>query len=386
MKELYQPLRAAIRGTLQGPGTLGTVLLCETLLSYLPTGSTKEQPNRLLKAYDLVPMSTLRSTKRVDLRRFAELRAGVIYVGKPAFQKIWVPLYRALGSASARATAATMLKFLEQLRAGRTNDAVARASSVVVTQFKQDLIEIGVVRNCRIFTTIESDGCACDIMSAEEYVARVFVPEHLPPQMSTRSFLRIAMDLFDPLQVKAQITKVLLQQHTILLPRTTVHARSVVFSPSAFTLLTEGNLFSWMSRTDALRMVKVCTPMFADYFKFSAREVQAIVRRRPRLTRCVRNAVTCVRSKTRVTRQLLAVVCVVAVMLAEEEGLLRAKPKYKGIYDATSMWRFMHLRELRQIVRRADEGLLDTRDFRIVLDRVVDLRGHTSTTTSAAVL
>lgn len=86
------------------------------------------------------------------------------------------------------------------------------------------------------------------------------------------------------------------------------------------------------------------------------------------------------------TRQLLAVVCVVAVMLAEEEGLLRARPKYKGIYDATSMWRFMHLRELRQIVRRADEGLLDTRDFRIVLDRVVDLRGHTSTTTSAAVL
>ena len=108
-----------------------------------------------------------------------------------------------------------------------TNDAAVKASSVIVMQFRQDLIEMGVVRHSQTFTTIEGDSCACDIMSAEEYmyVFRIFVPKHLPPQISTRSFLRIAMNLFDPIPVKAKITKVLLQLHTILMPCTTVHAR-----------------------------------------------------------------------------------------------------------------------------------------------------------------
>jgi hypothetical protein len=48
--ELYDPLLAAIDGTLSGPGTLGTVLLCETLLSYLPTCMPKDQPYRLAAA------------------------------------------------------------------------------------------------------------------------------------------------------------------------------------------------------------------------------------------------------------------------------------------------------------------------------------------------
>ena len=88
--------------------------------------------------------------------------------------------------------------------------------------------------------------------------------------MSTRSFLSIAMDLFDPVQLKAMLAKILVQDKTCSVPRTTVHARSVVFSHSAFTLLTEGNLAAWMSRLDAIRMVTVSAPIFTDYFSFTS--------------------------------------------------------------------------------------------------------------------
>ena len=53
--------------------TLGTVLfLCETLLSFLPSGMYRDQPTRLLRAYDVVPMSKLSCSHRltfVPLRR-----------------------------------------------------------------------------------------------------------------------------------------------------------------------------------------------------------------------------------------------------------------------------------------------------------------------------
>ena len=38
--ELYDSLQAAISGTLTGPGTLGTVLLCETLVCQLAQPET----------------------------------------------------------------------------------------------------------------------------------------------------------------------------------------------------------------------------------------------------------------------------------------------------------------------------------------------------------
>ena len=45
VKELYGPLEATVKGTLTGHSTLGTVLLCESLLmiSFLPSGCTLDQ-------------------------------------------------------------------------------------------------------------------------------------------------------------------------------------------------------------------------------------------------------------------------------------------------------------------------------------------------------
>lgn len=46
VQELHDPLVAAL--VTGGVGMMGTVLLCETLLSLLPTMSTKDMPYHLL--------------------------------------------------------------------------------------------------------------------------------------------------------------------------------------------------------------------------------------------------------------------------------------------------------------------------------------------------
>ena len=223
--ELYAPLLAAINGTLSGPGTLATLLLCETLLSFLPTCHSKSQPYRLLRAYELVPMSVLGSTKRLDLRKFAELRDGLLYVPTPKFEKVWVPI-RSLPT-SAKAIATSMIAFLNKLHARRSSsDAVSKAGDIVATQFKYDLVDMKIVLSIDSFKKVKGDGCVFDVMTAEEYTDRVFDPQQLPSEMSTKSFLNMAMDLFDHTRLKACIAATLAKEMP-LVPRTTVHACKV---------------------------------------------------------------------------------------------------------------------------------------------------------------
>lgn len=162
-------------------------MLCESLINFLVTGSPQYQAYRVLKAYDVLPLSALARTRRVDLRSFATIHHGFLYVTRPVLEKIWVPM----GSltASARATASAMLSFLESLKAGRNSlMATTRAADIIVNQFKHDLIEMGVVKSAKHFQTAEKDDCIRDAMTADEYVSRVFVPQNLPSEMSTRHF------------------------------------------------------------------------------------------------------------------------------------------------------------------------------------------------------
>ena len=68
VEDLYKTVEAAIQGTITSAGTLGTVLLCETLLSYLPTSCTWNQPYSVLNAYGVTPhCCVLPSCACVDL-------------------------------------------------------------------------------------------------------------------------------------------------------------------------------------------------------------------------------------------------------------------------------------------------------------------------------
>ena len=118
VEDLYKTLEAAIQGTITGGGTLGTVLLCETLLSHLPTSCTWNQPYSVLNAYGVTPRGVLALNRRIDLRAYVILQNDVMYVPRAMFVRVWVPLNSLVSSA--RATAIEMLKFLEQLHTGRT--------------------------------------------------------------------------------------------------------------------------------------------------------------------------------------------------------------------------------------------------------------------------
>ena len=363
--ELHNPLLAAINGTLSGPGTLATIVLCETLLSFLPTCMPKGQPYHLLHAYDLVPLSALESTKRLDLSKFAELRGGLLYVPTPKFEKVWVSM-RHLPS-SAKAIAASMLEFLNKLHAQRSSsDAVHKAGDIVVKQFRYDLVDMKIVLSIDSFKKVKDDGCIFNIMTAEEYTDRVFNAKQLPSEMSTKAFLSMAMDLFDHTTLKASIAATLAKEMP-LVPKTKVHEWSITFSPSVFTMIVQGDMSSGgMTSADAERIVMAATPLMRDYFSLTQREIKKIVSPRPRLTRCVRNAVTTVRSTTTSTSHLLAVACIVAILLARSEKLLRSEVQFTRIYTATNLSRYVTLKKLKDIIQRADDGELDTQNVRVV--------------------
>ena len=58
LQELVAPLQAALDGSLDGPGQLSTVLLCKTLLSFLPRMSLRDMPYNLLREYRIAPIES----------------------------------------------------------------------------------------------------------------------------------------------------------------------------------------------------------------------------------------------------------------------------------------------------------------------------------------
>ena len=297
------------------------------------------------------------------------LQNDVMYVPRAMFARVWVPL-TSLG-ASARATAVEMLKFLEQLHTGRTMGlASARAASVIVKQFKYDLVEMGVVRSKTHFKGVSGDSCIADAMTAEQYVDRVFVTERLPATMSTKSFLSIAFDLLNPRDLKKSLATALLRQAEVV-PRTSVHARLIIFSTSVYTLLTRQELSAGVSVDDALKLVMAASPLLKDHFCFTVVERKEIEKVRPRLTRCVRTALSKVRRRNRHPKHLIPVACVVSVLVAEGEGLITARPDYRRIYRAANLSRCIGLKQLRKVVAEAASGRLAVRQCRLVLDRVI---------------
>lgn len=91
----------------------------------------------MLKAYDILPLSVLGHTCKVDLSRFAILRGGVLHISRPQLE-VWVPLSSLPYSAHATATSMSIME-----------DRLIR-----------------------------------DTMTAKDYISCVFIPCNLPLNMS----------------------------------------------------------------------------------------------------------------------------------------------------------------------------------------------------------
>ena len=88
IQELFDPLQASYTGQLEGKGALSTVLLCESILSFLPSMSTKDAPYHLFKEYDITPITSgvIATKRRINLEGHAELRGGLLFVSGPVVQ------------------------------------------------------------------------------------------------------------------------------------------------------------------------------------------------------------------------------------------------------------------------------------------------------------
>lgn len=383
MQELYSPMKAALEGRLMGEGTLGTVILCESLLCYLSSGQRKNQPSKLLTAYHVMPRTEHEKSRRVDLSAYA-MTSGedeVLYVPRPAVEKVWVPLLSLRLSTSARAIAKQIIDFLNVLqdhngRSGRRGSPhmIAKAADIIVLQFKQDLMDIGAVRDIRRLNGDISDGHVKDVMTAGQYVDRVFIPDNLPEGMSFKTSLSMAMELMNPRDLRDRLATALLR-HVKVVPKTTVHARSVVFSMSQYTLLLGGQLSALeLTNDDIHRLVIAYVPLLDEHFGrlIFKKERKLVLQCRPCLIRCVRGAIRFVRRKTRSTRHLLAVVCFVTVMLAIAEKLIRRKIKFISLYRATNLSRYIRKRDIETIVRRSRaEEEYGLPECRIILDNFI---------------
>ena len=122
------------------------------------------------------------------------------------------------------------------------------------------------------------------------------------------------------------------------------------------------------------RMVTAATSLMKDYFDFSQRQIKNIVNPRLRLTRCVRNVVTFVRTKTTYTRHILAAACEAAVLPAKDEKLVRKKVSFELIHRSNNLHCLVTMKKLQEIVRRADSGELDEQDVRVVCATVATRR------------
>ena len=92
VKELFEPCEASYRNALEGSGAVATLLLCESLLSLLPSMSVRDMPYKLLREYKIAPFNTIFRERRIVLSRLATVRNGMLLVPQPVVHRVFLPL------------------------------------------------------------------------------------------------------------------------------------------------------------------------------------------------------------------------------------------------------------------------------------------------------
>ena len=100
VRELFAPLHASITDAFLGTESLATILLCETLLSILPSMSVRDMPYKLLKEYGIAPLGqgVIAQEKRILLTQCATLHRGLLHVPRPLFHRVFLPLVELLSA------------------------------------------------------------------------------------------------------------------------------------------------------------------------------------------------------------------------------------------------------------------------------------------------
>lgn len=134
INELRAPLFVIHSGAMDGRGAVATALLCEILLSLLPTMSLKDRPYQLLKDYHITPIESgvIGRMNRLYLRGLAVLRGGVLYVPTTVVHKVFIPLRHL--PATGKKQVIAMLKFLQTLYTRNLQD-IKKCTQILLTEY-----------------------------------------------------------------------------------------------------------------------------------------------------------------------------------------------------------------------------------------------------------
>jgi len=224
-----------------GAGMMGTVLLCETLLSILPTMSTKDAPYGLLRAYDVTPIGSgvMARERRLCLLRFANVVGGILQIPRPVVHRVFVPLRRL--PAEGRRQVVRMLALLEEVRGGDEDSIAGKCAAILVKGLLAELLASNLIPRKAVLMSpsqLVASGCGIySLVSAREFVRRTFDVAALPRESRLRDFLRTSLDLCEEEDCLfgALADKCLGQ--LVFVPRVALHDHSLQFSATSYCVL-----------------------------------------------------------------------------------------------------------------------------------------------------
>ena len=284
--ELHAPLTAAL-STNDG-GMMGTVLLCETLLSLLPSMSTKDMPYHLLREYNITPIDSgvMAGERHLSLSRFAHVVGGVLHVVSPAIHRVFVPLHHL--PAEGRRQVVRMLSLLEEIKRGDGDSLADKCATILVKGFAAELLSSNLVPRRAVLMSasqLVSNGCCIhSIVSADVFVRKTFDFTALPTTSRLRDFLKTALDLCRERLLPA-VSQKLLSQFSFV-PRVILHDGSLSFSATSYCALSNLSLAEvrvkarqgTLVEEDCLPMLRAVEVMLLTSFELDTRLAKKIVK------------------------------------------------------------------------------------------------------------
>ena len=256
--ELFDPLKSSYDDVFRGTESLATILLCETLLSLLPSMSVRDMPYKLLKAYEIAPLGqgVISQHNRIVLFQCAVVdNRDILHVPRPLFHRVFLPLVEV--PSHARKQVVGMMAFLDAVRVCSGKQLANKAATVLVEQWLDELVRSGQVSviHCRF-----QMGLACtkqvptrsimrqpnslvrrglnihSVISSHVYVRQVFNVEVLPRWHRSSSFFKAALGLCDEELLFDSLAEEL-QKKALFVPRAILHESQGHFSPTSFQVL-----------------------------------------------------------------------------------------------------------------------------------------------------
>ena len=252
VQQLYDPLVMALASGVRN--AMGTVLLCETLLSLLTSMSTKDMPYRLLRAYDITPIQSgvITRERRLCLSRHAREVGGVLCIPNAVIHRVFVPLRKL--PAEGRRQVTRMLDLLEEIHTGDGNSVAEKCAFCLFKALLAELLESHLIPGRAVLKSssqLVKEGCGIySVTTAAKFVAQTFQVATLPQESRICGFLKTALDLCGDQLMPALEHRVL--DELSFVPHMSIHDGRLNISATSFSVLSRFSLAEVKSQDMAL--------------------------------------------------------------------------------------------------------------------------------------